>query len=75
MTLKIQIACWVLAIAMCGFEGCAGGYSEVKETRPSFHPVPVGCGALVNAEAEIAKGLQQDRSKPIGVFTPAMSSG
>ena len=57
----------VVLIVACAFVGC-GTYSEVNERRPSFHPVPAGRGALANAEAEIAKGLQQDRSKPTGAL-------
>jgi pimeloyl-ACP methyl ester carboxylesterase len=59
---------FAFAIAACAFLGCAAKYSEVTERRPFFHPVPVGTGVLVNAEAEIAKAQQEDRSKPIGAL-------
>jgi pimeloyl-ACP methyl ester carboxylesterase len=65
MTLKIRIACFVLAISACGLAGCTT-YSEVNEKRPFFRPVPVGRGVLANAEAEIEKAQRQDRSKPLG---------
>jgi pimeloyl-ACP methyl ester carboxylesterase len=61
--MKIRIARFAFAVAACVLSGCAS-YSEVSERRPLFHPVPVGLGQLENAEADIAKGLREDRSKP-----------
>jgi pimeloyl-ACP methyl ester carboxylesterase len=54
----------IAAVAACAIAGCTS-YSEVSERRPLFRPIPVGLGVLVNAEAEIAKGLREDRSKPV----------
>jgi pimeloyl-ACP methyl ester carboxylesterase len=57
----------LLAIPACALAGCAK-YSEVSGKRPLFLPKPVGRGALVNAEAEIEKGLREHRSKPVGAL-------
>jgi pimeloyl-ACP methyl ester carboxylesterase len=57
----------VALLAAGAFAGC-GTYSEVRETRPAFRPVPAGTGALVQAEAEIDKGLRQDRRDPVAAL-------
>ena len=57
----------VALLAMSALAGC-GTYSDVRETRPAFRPIPAGTGALVQAEAEIDKGLRQDRRKPIAAL-------
>jgi pimeloyl-ACP methyl ester carboxylesterase len=59
---------FAVAIALCALVGCSAKYSEVTERRPFFHPVPAGTGVLVNAEAEISKAQQEDRSKPTGAL-------
>jgi hypothetical protein len=57
----------VALIAAGTLVGC-GTYSEVREIRPFFRPIPVGTGVLVKAEAEIEKGLRADRSKPVAAL-------
>ncbi|MGH8094330.1 MAG: esterase/lipase family protein [Chthoniobacterales bacterium] len=53
----------LFALATCVLVGCAGP-NEVSVKRPVFYPVPVGRGSLANAEAEISKGLKENRNKP-----------
>ena len=71
--MKIRITRFALAIGVCALAGC-GTYSEVSEKRPRFLPKPVGRGVLVSAEAEIAKALGQERSKPAGALDEYMDA-
>ena len=59
-----HFACGIAAFALAG----CGTYSDVSERRPSFLPKPVGRGVLASAEAEIAKALREERSKPDGAL-------
>jgi hypothetical protein len=57
----------LVLIAAGALAGC-GTYSEVREIRPVFRPMPAGTGTLVKAEAEIENGLRQDRRAPIAAL-------
>jgi pimeloyl-ACP methyl ester carboxylesterase len=60
-------------IIACALAGCAT-YSRVSERRPRFHPIASAVGRLANAEAEIAKALQIDRSNPLAALDEYMSA-
>ena len=65
---RTRVAPFAVALLAAGaLAGCAT-YSDVTETRPIFRPIPAGTGALVQAEAEIDKGLRQDRREPIAAL-------
>jgi hypothetical protein len=58
------------AVALIAVGALAGyaTFSEVREIRPFFLPIPVGTAVLVKAEGEIEKGLRQDRNEPVAAL-------